>query len=64
MSKPLNILVLLSDDHGKWALPAYGNRELRTPSLDHLARTGVVFDNAMTPSPVCSSGRGPVSLPA
>ncbi len=52
-----NIVVIFNDDHGQWALPAYGNTELRTPTLDHLARTGVVMENAFTPTPVCSPAR-------
>jgi arylsulfatase A-like enzyme len=57
MADPINILVLFNDDHGQWALPAYGNKELRTPNIDHLANTGVVFENAFTPIPVCSPAR-------
>lgn len=53
----VNILVLFNDDHGQWALPAYGNRELRTPNIDHLASKGCVFENAFTPIPVCSPAR-------
>ncbi|MDA4893868.1 sulfatase-like hydrolase/transferase [Streptomyces sp. MS2A] len=52
-----NILVFLSDDHAQWAAGAYGNQEIQTPTLDHLARTGVRFDNAFTNSPVCSPAR-------
>lgn len=54
---PRNILVFLTDDHARWALGCYGNSEVRTPTMDHLAATGVVFDNAYTPSPVCSPAR-------
>ncbi|MFG2431154.1 sulfatase-like hydrolase/transferase [Streptomyces sp. NPDC048590] len=52
-----NILVFLTDDHAQWAAGCYGNSEVQTPNLDHLAETGVVFDNAWTPSPVCSPAR-------
>ena len=52
-----NILVFLSDDHGQWASQPYGNRELVTPTLDHLARTGARMENAFTPCPVCSPAR-------
>ena len=34
-----------------------GNRELHTPSLDFLARTGTRLINAYTPGPVCSPAR-------
>ncbi|GAA3144230.1 arylsulfatase A-like enzyme [Kribbella aluminosa] len=56
MSRP-NIVVFLSDDHAEWALGCSGNSEIRTPTLDHLARTGVRMRNAFTPSPVCSPAR-------
>lgn len=35
----------------------YGNRELHTPALDHLAAGGLRMDNAFTPTPVCSPAR-------
>jgi choline-sulfatase len=52
-----NILVFMSDDHGQWALPCYGNREIVAPTLNWLASTGARFDNAYTPCPVCSPAR-------
>lgn len=52
-----NIIVFLTDDHAQWALGSYGNREIRTPTLDHLAKTGVQFENGFTPIPVCSPAR-------
>lgn len=57
MAKQKNILVIYNDDHGQWASGAYGNRELRTPSIDHLADSGVLMENAFTPTPVCSPSR-------
>ncbi len=54
---PPNIVVMMSDDHGQWASGCYGNSELRTPSLDWLAGTGVRMENAMTVTPVCSPAR-------
>jgi arylsulfatase A-like enzyme len=56
MNKP-NIVVFLTDDHGHWTLPCYGNREVRAPSLSYLAETGTVMDAAYCPSPVCSPAR-------
>ncbi|HRF46440.1 MAG TPA: sulfatase-like hydrolase/transferase [Anaerolineales bacterium] len=52
-----NILLIMGEDHGAWALGAAGNREIRTPTLDYLAETGVQMDNAFTPTPVCSPSR-------
>lgn len=52
-----NIILFLTDDHGPWTLPDYGNLELQTPHLSRLAREGTLFRNAFTPSPVCSPAR-------
>ena len=52
-----NILLFLTDDHAQWALGAYGNGDLRTPTLDYLAASGVQMENAFTPTPVCSPAR-------
>ncbi|MDA8117049.1 MAG: sulfatase-like hydrolase/transferase, partial [Actinomycetota bacterium] len=51
------MLLVLLDDHAQWAAHCYGNSELRTPTLDYLADTGVKMENAFTPTPVCSPGR-------
>jgi len=52
-----NILLITADDHGQWALGAYGNRDVHTPNLDYLANTGAQMANAFTPTPVCSPAR-------
>ena len=52
-----NIIIILNEDHGQWALSSYGNRDVNTPTLDYLARTGVQMENAFTPIPVCSPSR-------
>ena len=52
-----NVLFILSDDQGAWALGCGGNREIRTPALDRLAARGVRFDNFFCTSPVCSPAR-------
>ena len=52
-----NILLVVNDDLAAWALGAYGNREAHTPTIDCLAATGVVMQNAFTPTPVCSPAR-------
>lgn len=54
---PPNMVVFLTDDHAQWALGCYGNAELQTPNIDFLAAEGMVFENACTPSPVCSPAR-------
>ena len=56
MSRP-NILFLMSDEHRADVTGYAGGPVVRTPKLDELARTGVVFHNAYTPSPICIPGR-------
>lgn len=56
MSRP-NILFLMSDEHRADVTGYAGDPVVRTPVLDELARTGVVFRNAYTPSPICIPGR-------
>ena len=46
MNPTPNILILMADQLTPFALPAYGNRVARTPTLDRLAAQGVVFDAA------------------
>jgi arylsulfatase A-like enzyme len=55
--EPPNVLVVMSDDHAQWASGAYGHEGVSTPAIDHLARTGVRFENAVCPTPVCSPAR-------
>lgn len=52
-----NIVFLYTDDQAQWALGAYGNKEIRTPNLDRIAREGALFRNAFTVTPVCSPSR-------
>jgi arylsulfatase A-like enzyme len=52
-----NIVVVLTDDQGAWAMGCAGNAELRTPHLDRLAAEGVRFESFFCTSPVCSPAR-------
>lgn len=52
-----NIIIIMNEDHGQWALGSYGNQEIKSPTLDFLAETGVQMNNAFTPIPVCSPSR-------
>ena len=52
-----NVLVIMSDEHTRSVMGAYGNSLARTPALDRLAARGVRFDNAYTPSPICIPAR-------
>ncbi|MCC5846100.1 MAG: sulfatase-like hydrolase/transferase [Verrucomicrobia bacterium] len=57
MKKRPNILFLMSDEHRADVTGYEGNPIIRTPNLDRLAETGVVFRNAYTPSPICVPAR-------
>ena len=52
-----NVVFILSDDQGAWALGCAGNAEIKTPNLDRLARRGIRFENFFCTSPVCSPAR-------
>ena len=52
-----NILIIMSDDQGPWAMNCAGTPELQTPTLDRLAREGLRFENFFCASPVCSPAR-------
>ncbi|MEK3722775.1 sulfatase-like hydrolase/transferase [Paenibacillus sp. FSL H8-0034] len=55
-NKP-NIVFVLTDDQGYWAMGCAGNSEIRTPNMDALASKGVRFDSFFCTSPVCSPSR-------
>ncbi len=55
-----NILFILTDDQGPWAMGCAGNKELRTPNLDRLAASGTRFDSFFCTSPVCSPARASI----
>ena len=60
MSEQINLLFILTDDQGYWAMGCAGNSEIRTPNLDRLAATGSRFENFFCASPVCSPARASI----
>jgi arylsulfatase A-like enzyme len=60
MAKKPNILFILSDDQGAWAMHCSGNADIQTPSLDALASRGTRFDDFFCVSPVCSPARASI----
>lgn len=60
MSKRPNILMILTDDQGAWAMGCSGNSEIPTPNLDRIAAGGVRFENFFCVSPVCSPARASI----
>ena len=60
LTKP-NILWIYVEDMNDW-MGAYGDNTVPTPHIDSLAATGVRFNNAIMPAPVCSSTRSAIIL--
>jgi N-acetylgalactosamine-6-sulfatase len=52
-----NIVLILADDLGSADLGCYGSKDLKTPSIDSLARDGVRFTNAYCNAPECTPSR-------
>lgn len=52
-----NVVFFVADDHGAEAIGAYGNRVVKTPSLDQLASEGVRFTHAFATTASCSASR-------
>jgi N-sulfoglucosamine sulfohydrolase len=56
MARP-NVIVLVADDLGWRDTGVYGNRFIRTPNIDWLARSGLTVRFAFGTSPQCSPSR-------
>lgn len=54
---PPNLIYIMTDDQGRWATGAYGNRDIQTPHMDRIAREGALFTDAIVVTPVCSPSR-------
>jgi arylsulfatase A-like enzyme len=52
-----NVLFVLSDDQGAWAMRCAGNTDIVTPALDRIAASGIRFTDFFCTSPVCSPAR-------
>lgn len=58
--RPSNLLFVFTDQQRVDSIGAYGNEWVETPNLDRLAADGVRFDNAYTPTAICSPARAAV----
>ena len=55
-----NILFIMSDDHTSQALGCYGSRLAKlnpTPTIDRLAKEGMLFENAFCTNSICTPSR-------
>ncbi len=55
-----NLLFIMTDQQRFDALSIAGNKVLKTPNLDRLARQGAWFKNAYSPCPVCVPARSSI----
>jgi len=55
-----NIILIMTDDQGWNDVGFNGNTEIKTPNLDQLAASGVIFDRFYSASAVCSPTRASV----
>ena len=60
VQKRPNVILIMADDLG-WGDTGYnGNQNLRTPSLDEMAASGVIMERFYSAAPVCSPTRASV----
>ena len=55
-----NILLIMVDDLGKADLRLYDESGQSTPVIESLAKEGVIFNNALVTSPMCSPSRASI----
>ena len=55
--KKTNVVFIMTDDHGAWALNCYGCPDIQSPNIDRLAAQGSRFTRAYACTPVCSPSR-------
>ena len=61
-SKP-NIIYIMSDDHAAEAIGAYGGRLAPlnpTPTIDKLAKEGMLFENCFADNSLCTPSRASI----
>src|SRR5256885_11883792 len=52
-----NLVLVVTDNQGAWTLGCYGNPDVRTPTIDGLAKEGMLFERCFASNPVCSPTR-------
>jgi len=55
--KAPNILFIMTDDHSRHAISAYGSKLIKTPNLDLLADNGVRFNACAVTNAICGPSR-------
>lgn len=57
LSAPRNLVFILADDLGYGELGCYGQKKIRTPHIDQLAKEGTRFTHHYSGAPVCAPAR-------
>lgn len=52
-----NIIFILTDDQRWDTLGVYGNKDIKTPNMDKLAKDGALFTNGYVAAPLCCPSR-------
>lgn len=52
-----NIIMIMTDDHAKNAVGAYGSKLIKTPNIDRLGNEGIRFENAFVTNALCGPSR-------
>ena len=55
--KKPNVIIIMTDEQPHSYMGAMGNKNIITPNMDKLAKEGIIFDAAYTPSPICAPAR-------
>ena len=55
---PFNLLVIQTDEHHFKTLGCYGDKIIKTPHLDWIAKNGAKATSFYATTPVCSPSRG------
>jgi uncharacterized sulfatase len=56
-NQPINIVIIVADDMAYGDIGAYGATRIRTPNIDALAKSGLMFTNGYASANVCSPSR-------
>lgn len=52
-----NVIFIMADDLGYGELGCYGQKKIKTPNIDKLAKDGMLFTDAYSGAPVCAPAR-------
>lgn len=61
MTRPPNVIVIMTDELRRDTLGCYGHPQVQTPNIDALAARGLRFNAAYTPSPICVPARAAIA---